>query len=79
MVWKNGGTQVNVILYSTHCPRCKVLEMKLQKKNISYTENDSVEEMMEMGIQSAPALKVDDKVYLFGEAVKWVNAQEVRV
>lgn len=68
---------MNVTFYSTHCPKCKVLEMKLKQKNINYTENDNVEEMLSLGIQSAPALSVDDKIYLFTDAVKWVNSQEV--
>lgn len=68
---------MNVTFYSTHCPKCKVLEMKLKQKNINYTENDNVEEMLSLGIQSAPALSVDDKIYLFTDAIKWVNSQEV--
>lgn len=40
----------NVIFYSTHCPKCKVLEIKLNQKNIKYTENDNVEEMLALGI-----------------------------
>ena len=68
---------MNVTFYSTHCPKCKVLEIKLKQKNINYTENDNVEEMLSLGIQSAPALSVDDKIYLFTDAVKWVNSQEV--
>ena len=68
---------MNVIFYSTHCPKCKVLEMKLKQKNINYTENDNVEEMLSLGIQSAPALSVDNKIYLFTDAIKWVNSQEV--
>lgn len=68
---------MNVTFYSTHCPKCKVLEMKLKQKNINYTENDNVEEMLSLGIQSAPALSVDNKIYLFTDAVKWVNSQEV--
>lgn len=68
---------MNVTFYSTHCPKCKVLEMKLKQKNINYTENDNVEEMLSLGIQSAPALSVDNKIYLFTDAIKWVNSQEV--
>lgn len=65
----------NVIFYSTHCPKCKVLEIKLNQKNIQYTENDNVEEMLALGIQSAPCLSVDGKLYHFADAIKWVNTQ----
>ena len=33
---------MSVVLYSTHCPRCNVLEKKLQQKNISYEEVNDV-------------------------------------
>lgn len=28
----------NVILYTTHCPRCTILADKLKEKNVQYTE-----------------------------------------
>ena len=31
-----------IILYTTHCPRCKVLETKLNNKNLEYTIVDNV-------------------------------------
>lgn len=39
-----------VILYSTGCPRCSVLKKKLEEKGINYTENNSVDEMLALGI-----------------------------
>lgn len=64
-----------IIFYSTHCPRCNVLKAKLDAKNIEYVENNNVDEMLELGIMSAPALKVDNTLMLFKEAVDWVNQQ----
>lgn len=69
---------MEVILYTTHCPRCNVLKAKLDKKRISYNENNSVDEMLALGIQSAPALKVDKDLMDFSSAIKWVDSQEVR-
>lgn len=66
---------MEIILYSTHCPRCIVLEKKLQQKKIEYIENNDVGEMTALGLQSAPALKVDDKVMEFTEAIQWINQQ----
>ena len=65
-----------IILFSTHCPRCKVLEMKLKQKNISYTECDNVDEMLKLGLRSAPGLSVDGKVLEFKDAIDWINARE---
>lgn len=64
---------MEIILYSTHCPRCTVLETKLKQKNIEYEECNDIEEMLKLGIQEAPQLKVDGKLMTFSEAVKWVN------
>lgn len=71
---------MKVILYTTHCPKCKVLEMKLKQKGIGYTENDDVNHMLnDLHIKSAPALGVDDTIYNFADATKWVNSQGVIV
>ena len=54
------GGHIYMVLYSTNCPKCKVLEMKLKKKNIDYSVFSDVEAMMEMGIKAAPILELDD-------------------
>ena len=64
---------MNIILYSTHCPKCIVLENKLKEKNIKYTENNNVDEMISKGWRSAPILEIDGVGLLFKEAVDWVN------
>ena len=64
-----------VILYSTHCPRCKVLELKLKQKNIEYEENNNVEEMTAKGFKEAPKLEVDDMIMDFKQAVDWIKEQ----
>lgn len=66
---------MTIKLYTTHCPQCKALEMKLNKKFLEYTTDDNIEEMKKLGFAAAPILQVDDKYYSFSEAVKWVNAQ----
>lgn len=65
--------QDNIILYSTGCPRCEVLKSKLNDKAISYTENNSVDEMTALGITQVPILSVNGTMYEFKEAVDWVN------
>ena len=67
---------MDVIFYSTHCPKCKVLEMKLKQKNVQYVENDNVDEMLAQGIKSAPCLSVDGEMLQFADAIKWVNKLE---
>lgn len=64
---------MSVILYTTHCPQCQVLEQKLNNKNIKYEIIEDVKVMLAKGMHSAPNLEVDDKIYTFKEAVDWVN------
>lgn len=64
-----------VILWSTHCPRCKVLTLKLQQKGIEYTENTDMEQMKEKGFKEVPKLEVDGVVMDFKTAVEWIKEQ----
>lgn len=65
---------MDIILYSTHCPQCNVLESKLKQKGIQYEEVNDVNVMVEKGFMSAPVLEVDGEVMNFGNAITWVNA-----
>ena len=64
-----------VTLYTTNCPKCHVLEKKIEMANIDFEKNENVDEMLELGFMSAPMLKVDEKIMDFTEAVKWVGEQ----
>ena len=68
---------MKVIFYSTHCPKCMILEKKLAQKNIAYEEINDVEIMNEKGFLSAPMLEVDGEVMDFVAANKWINQQGV--
>lgn len=65
----------SIILYSTGCPRCDVLKDKLDTKAISYSVNNSVDEMTELGISEVPVLSINGQLLKFKEAVDWVNKQ----
>ena len=68
-----------VILYTTHCPRCKVLKKKLEQKEINFVEIDSIEEMEKLGITSVPQIKLanSDELLDFTQAVNYINGLEV--
>lgn len=68
---------MEVVMFSTHCPKCKVLQKKLDEVGVSYTENCDVDAMMELGIQQAPMLLVGDELMDFTRAIAWVRQQEV--
>ena len=72
----NGGRYLQVILYSTHCPKCNILTKKLDQKNISYEEINDIKVMQDKGFLTAPILEVDGVCMGFKEASDWVNSQE---
>ena len=63
------------ILYSTGCPKCKVLKSKLDDKNIDYIVIDDIDEIMSKGIDSVPVLEVNGEMMNFKESMKWVNTK----
>lgn len=66
---------MDIILYgSAQCPRCKVLEMKLVRKGISYTKELNEEKILEKGLKSIPWLETEDGQLLdFKAANDWIN------
>lgn len=64
---------MRVILYTTHCPKCKVLQTKLDIKDIKYTVVDDMPTMIDKGFLEAPQLEVDGTVMNFVEAINWTK------
>ena len=61
------------ILYSTDCPRCRVLEGKLKEAGVDFTVSHNVEELIGLGFDSAPVLEADGRKMNFTEAVQWLK------
>jgi hypothetical protein len=70
---------LNIILYSTDCPKCKVIEVKLNQLNISYIIEKDIDKINliaeEHNFSSAPILQVNQDFYNFNEAIKWLKEQ----
>lgn len=66
---------MKIIFYSTNCPKCKILKSKLDSLGLSYETNTNIEEMLNLGIQSAPALSINGVLLDFGRAIKWIKEQ----
>lgn len=64
---------MEVILYTTFCPKCRVIEAKLKQKGIKYKEITDIDIMTEKGFMSVPMLEVDNFVMNFTEANTWIN------
>lgn len=62
-----------IVLYSTDCPRCAVLEKKLEKAGVGYTVCKDIAKMRSLGLLSAPAIDIGGRILAFSEAIAWVN------
>lgn len=70
---------MGIVLYSTHCPRCDVLEKKLKQKDIEFTINTDFDPLFlkEKGFDFLPVLQVEDEFMDYKEAINWMNGQDV--
>lgn len=62
-----------VILYTIHCPKCKILENELIKKGISYSTITNRSAIINKGFTEVPMLEVDGQVMKFNAAYKWAT------
>ncbi len=62
-----------ITLFSTGCPKCKILAKKLLEAKIKYNTSNDIQEVIEAGFMAAPVLKIDDKYYDFNEAIQKIK------
>lgn len=70
-----------IILYSTNCPKCKVITKKLAQKGIDFTEIDCktdttyIAMLSGKGFVGMPVLQVGEDFLDFSKANKWIGEQ----
>ena len=64
---------INITLYTTNCPKCKILKQKLNDKNITYDICEDIDIMISKRIMSAPVLEVNGELMNYLNAVDWVK------
>lgn len=68
---------MKIILYSTNCPKCKVLESKLKSRNIQFDVITDIDVIRKTGYTEAPILEIqsdkDVRRLLFTDAVQFIN------
>ena len=67
-------------LYTINCPKCIVLEKKLDKAGIEYNKITDREKIIEIsnrcGLRSAPILEEDGKFMKFEDAVEFIKEKK---
>ena len=64
---------MKVKLYTTHCPKCKILEERLNEKKVKYDVIDNIEELQKMNFKSVPNLEIDGKIYNYLDSIRYLN------
>ncbi|MBR4155379.1 MAG: hypothetical protein IKU01_01570 [Bacteroidales bacterium] len=69
-----------LVIYSTNCPRCKILIKKLETAGFTdYEVINDVKEMQSLGITTVPMMSVNGgRIMDFKTSIDWINAQEER-
>lgn len=64
---------MNIILYSTGCPKCNILKKKLADSQMEYSVVEDVDVMLSKGLKEVPWLEVDGNLMNFVDSSKWLN------
>ena len=67
------------ILYSTGCPKCKILIKKLDMAHIDYIIIDDKQTMIDKDFTTVPMLEVDKTIMDFKTAVDWINSTSASI
>lgn len=62
-----------ITLYTIDCPKCKILEKKLNQAEIKYEKCTDISIMQQKGLDFLPVLEINDKIMDFKKAVIWLN------
>lgn len=67
-----------ITLYTSDtCGICKVVKMKLAKKNIPYKNETDISDLVSLGIKRLPVLKLEDGTIMkaINDINTWINEQ----
>lgn len=67
-----------ITLYTSDtCGICRMVKMKLEKKGIQYKNEKNIDDLVVMGIQRLPVMKLEDGTMMVSvtEINDWINAQ----
>lgn len=62
-------------LYTTNCPKCRMLKMRLDSLGYEYDICDDVSEMEKLGFLESPMLEIDGAYMDFVNAIMWLDGK----
>ena len=66
---------MRIIMYSTGCPKSKVLASKLDNAVVEYEIETDMQTMCDLGFTSMPMLSVDGEIMDFKQAIDWIKTR----
>lgn len=60
-------------LIGNNCPKCNILQCKLDEKGLKYEKSDNIQELIDLGFKTVPVLELHGEYMDFGKAVKWIQ------
>lgn len=67
-----------MVLYTIHCPKCKVLETKLINAGLKFDKCTDILVMEKLNINEVPCLEIEGKLLDFKGAIEYINKLEVK-
>jgi hypothetical protein len=67
------SVETKIIFYTTHCPMCRGLRMKLDSCGIKYEICEDTEVMLAKGYKHPPVLEVNGQPLSTKEAFRWAE------
>ncbi|GMB10256.1 MAG: thioredoxin family protein [Candidatus Improbicoccus devescovinae] len=78
MSYKQKPKHPPVTLFSTGCPKCKILEEKLTRNEINYNVVTDTRIITRMGMSEIPKLRIGMSILDFADANNWINQMQMR-
>ena len=69
----------DVTIYSTGCPKCRVIEKKLKQAGVNFfivdckEDPSAIDMLVEKGFRQMPVLQVKEEYLNFMQANKWIG------
>jgi len=63
-----------MIVYTTGCPKCRILEKKMMLKKLHYTVSSDIDVLVKENILTVPVLYVNGRYLKFEDAIQYINS-----
>ena len=62
-----------ITVYTTHCPKCVILEKALKNANLNFQTIEDVDRMAELGLKAVPYMEIEGNLMDFKTSMTWIK------